>query len=127
MSVRYINPCRCGNTVKVQFICGCKPSVIGLVKNPFVSSFPTYYIYCSQCGNSIAIRVMHSDENETCRRKLLTEWNRTASCNPPYACFKCPHSDCQRTENPKKGGFPTKGELQFVMTACNDIIDDDPS
>lgn len=127
MSVRYINPCRCGNTVKVQFICGCKPSVIGLVKNPFVSSFPTYYIYCSKCGNSIAIRVMHSDENETCRRKLITEWNRTASCNPPYACFKCPHTDCQRSEVPKKGGSPTKDELKFMVTARNNKRYDDPS
>lgn len=117
MSDRPVNPCRCGNNVNVQFICGCKPSVIGLVNNPFVSNFPTYYIHCSQCSNSMAIRVIRSGENEKCRRKLIAEWNRISFCNPPYACFQCPHSDCKRPENPKKGGSATKGELQFILTA----------
>ena len=73
-----LKPCRCGQAVEVGYIAGLGRGVIEYVKNPFKSSYPTYYIHCPVCNRNLCIRITRGsavEYRDKARRKLIRRWN----------------------------------------------------
>ena len=73
-----IKPCKCGREVDIHYIAGLGRGVIEHIKNPFKSSFPTYYIHCPVCNRNLCIRIDRGsavEYRDKARRKLIRRWN----------------------------------------------------